>query len=197
LVCEFHAHQVLAAAGLAMPGAQLLDAGGRRFLEIPRFDRVGRGGRLGVVSLLALGAGEIARDWPEAARELLRRGLIDTDSLLTIQQLHAFGELIGNTDMHFGNLAFFLGEAMPLPVTPCYDMLPMLWSPGNQGEIVARAFSPAPPLPAQADSWREAAVWAEDFWARVVADPRLSEGFREIATTAGDTLHRLRQHVGS
>ncbi len=197
LLCEFHAHQVLAAAGLTMPGAQLIDAGGRRFLEIPRFDRVGRGGRLGVVSLLALGAGEMARDWTEAARELLQRGLIDAASLRTIQRLHAFGELIGNTDMHFGNLAFFLGEAMPLPVTPCYDMLPMLWSPGSQGEIMARTFSPAPPLPAQTESWRTAAVWAEDFWARVVADPRLSEGFREIAVTAGDTLRRLRQHVGS
>lgn len=199
LLCEFHAHQVLADAGLALPGARLLDSGGRRFLEIPRFDRNGRGGRTGVVSLEALVAatgGNLSRDWLEAAGNLQRLGLIDADSLAVIRRLSAFGELIGNTDMHFGNLAFFLTDTLPLRVTPAYDMLPMLWSPGNQGELIERRFAPAPPVPAMTEAWREAEGWAEGFWARVADGGRLSDGFSGIARGAAETLRRLRRHVG-
>lgn len=123
-------------------------------------------------------------------------GLIDADSRAIIRRLSAFGELIGNTDMHFGNLAFFLNDTLPLRVTPAYDMLPMLWSPGSQGELIERRFAPAPPVPAMTDAWREAAGWAEDFWARVAGDERLSDVFARIATDAVETLRRLRRHVG-
>lgn len=198
LLCEFHAHQVLAGAGVANGGARLLDAGGRRFLEIQRFDRNGPGGRRGVVSLEALASsllGSLSRNWIEAAAELHGRGLIDAGSLATIRRLQAFGELIGNSDMHFGNLAFFLTDSLPLRVTSAYDMLPMLWSPGSQGEIIGRTFAPAPPLPAMTDAWREAAVWAEDFWTRVAGDGRLSPDFAGLAGGALDLVRRLRRHV--
>ena len=196
LLCEFHAHQILAEIELAHPGARLLDADGRRFLEIPRFDRSGGGGRTGVVSLEALTAatgGNLSRDWTAAAADLHRRGLIDADSLAVIRRLSAFGELIGNSDMHFGNLAFFLTDTLPLRVTPAYDMLPMLWSPGSQGELIARDFAPAPPVPAMAGYWREAAGWAVDFWNRVAGDVRLSAEFVEIARQAEDQIRRMQR----
>jgi HipA-like C-terminal domain len=198
LACEFHAHEVLAEAGLALAGARLMDAGGRRFLEIPRFDRSGAAGRMGVVSLEALSAASagLARDWNTAGAELLRRGLINAGSLATIQRLQTFGELIGNSDMHAGNLAFFLGDTLPLPVTPCYDMLPMLWAPGAQGEIVKRRFAPAPPGPSLLDPWRDAAAMALDFWNRVAADSRLSPDFARTAAEAGNVVRQLRGHVG-
>ncbi|MES2438315.1 MAG: type II toxin-antitoxin system HipA family toxin YjjJ [Verrucomicrobiota bacterium] len=199
LLCEFHAHQILAEVGLANPGARLLDAGGRRFLEIPRFDRIGPGGRRGVVSLEALASsliGSLSRNWIEATTAFHQRGLIDGENLSTIRRLHAFGELIGNSDMHFGNLAFFLDDTLPLQVTPSYDMLPMLWSPGNQGEIIERRFSPAPPLPAMVEPWREAAGWAENFWERVAADQRLSAEFGRMVREAGSVVRQLRNHVG-
>jgi HipA-like C-terminal domain len=199
LACEFHAHEVLAEVGLTNPGARLLDAGGRRFLEIPRFDRRGPGGRRGVVSLEALAGasiGLLTRDWIGAAVELQRRGLIDDGAVATIRRLHAFGELIGNTDMHFGNLAFFLDDTLPLRVTPAYDMLPMLWAPGSQGEIVERRFAPAPPLPAMTESWREAAGWAEIFWDRVAADDRISPDFVRMSREVGAVVGQLRRHVG-
>lgn len=199
LLCEFHAHQILAEAGLANPGVRLLDAGGRRFLEIPRFDRIGPGGRRGVVSLEALASsliGSLSRNWLDATTEFHRRELIDGGSLASVQRLHAFGELIGNTDMHFGNLAFFLENSLPLRVTPAYDMLPMLWSPGSQGEIMERPFAPEPPLPAMTEPWREAAAWAADFWSRVAADPRLSPGFSQIAREGESMVRQLRRHVG-
>ena len=113
-----------------------------------------------------------------------------------IRRLSAFGELIGNTDMHFGNLAFFLTDALPWRVAPAYDMLPMLWSPGSQGEMIERRFTPAPPLPTMTDAWREAAVWAGDFWGRVMEDGRLSAEFAGMARDAGAVVQRLRAHVG-
>lgn len=197
LACEFHAHEVLAEAGLSNPGARLLDAGGRRFMEIPRFDRSGASGRMGVVSLQALTAASVGlvRDWSTAARELERRGLIDAGSLAAIQRLQAFGELIGNSDMHSGNLAFFLGDTLPLQVTPSYDMLPMQWAPGPQG-IVNRPFAPAPPVPMLLEPWRDASAMAQDFWDRVAADTRISPGFRRAAEDAGGVVRQLRGHVG-
>ena len=195
LLCEFHAHEVLAENGLATNGARLLDAAGRRFLEIPRFDRVGAGGRQGVVSLESLHAASIAsvtrRDWPTAALELLHEGLVDEEAVATVRRLHAFGELIGNIDMHFGNLAFWLTDTLPFQVAPAYDMLPMLWAPSLQGEIVARTFAPAPPLPAAREYWQEAMEWATEFWQKVAADPRLSAEFSDYAKQAMLALRRL------
>ena len=152
-----------------------------------------------MVSLEALAAsliGSLARDWLEATTELHRRGLIDRGSFSAIQRLHAFGELIGNTDMHFRNLAFFLDDTLPFRGTPAYDMLPMLWAPGSQGELMERQFAPAPPLPAMTEPWREAAEWAEDFWSRVAADPRLSPGFGTMAREGAAVVRQLRRHVG-
>jgi len=198
LACEFHAHEVLAGAGLSNPGVRLLDSGGRRFLEVPRFDRIGASGRLGVVSLDSLSAASVglARDWNTAADGLLRIGLIDADSLLVIQRLQAFGELIGNSDMHAGNLTFFLGDTLPLRVTPCYDMLPMMWAPSPQGEIVNRPFAPAPPVPNLIEPWRDAAALAEDFWERVVGDDRITPSFALIAENALGVVRQLMRRNG-
>lgn len=199
LVAELVAHQTLAEAGLAGTGAELIHADGRSFLEITRFDRTAGGGRRGLVSLQALLAatGNLhLRDWPAAAETLQRLRLIDEDSVRTIRLLHAFGELIGNSDMHAGNLSFFMGNSQPFRLAPAYDMLPMLWAPGPQGEIVPRRFAPAPPLPSLLPIWREAAVLAERFWERLSDDGRLSAEFSGEARSARATFHHLRKHVG-
>ena len=196
LTCEFHAHQVLAEAGLAMPGARLLDAGGRRFLEAPRFDRQGAGGRIGVVSMEALAAsllGTQTRNWSEVGNMLHRDGFIDAATLNTIHVLQNFGELIGNTDMHLGNLAFFLSDTLPFRLTPSYDMLPMLWAPGAQGELIERRFAPQPPIPSMAVAWRTAAELAKNFWQQLAEDPRLSPAFAQIARNAITTIAILKK----
>lgn len=106
------------------------------------------------------------------------------------------GELIGNTDMHAGNLAFWFTDAGPLAVAPAYDMLPMLWAPAAGGELVSRRFAPQPPTPAQSESWRTAAGWAVDFWTRVAADEMVSAGFRKVAEQAGEQVENLRRRFG-
>ena len=97
--------------------------------------------------------------------------------------------------MHFGNLSFFLGDSLPFQLTPAYDIVPMLWAPGSQGEIIARRFAPAPPLPEMLEPWQDAASRAEDFWGRVAGDQRLSGEFAKIARDAGAVVRQLRRHM--
>lgn len=199
LLCEFHAHRALADAGWSLPGARLLDAGGRRFLELPRFDRSGAGGRSGVVSLGALTTaldGTLTRNWLDSTPVLEAIGLMDASAHDQIRSLRCFGELIGNTDMHAGNLAFFLSDAMPLRVTPAYDMLPMLWAPGPQGEIIERAYAPAPPIPSMTQAWCRAAEVARRFWESLIGDPRLSPSLAEGVQQAHVVFLRLCGRVG-
>ncbi|MBK9990594.1 MAG: type II toxin-antitoxin system HipA family toxin YjjJ [Verrucomicrobia bacterium] len=188
LVAEAHALEVLHGAGEVQTVPRVFDAGGRRFLEMERFDRFGSQGRRGVASLRALheafGTAD-TNDWTVAAAGLMERGLLTTETMRSIQLRHMFGSLIGNTDMHFGNLAFWLDDAVPFSLAPTYDMLPMLWAPGAGGELVPRALSIRPPLPAQAAHWRIAAGWARAFWALVADDSRVSQEFAVVAREAG------------
>lgn len=195
LLAEAMAHAVLTDAGATSGHGQLLEAGERRFWEMTRFDRVGRRGRRGMVSLgglvpESLGAGSGA--WLSGARTLHHQGLIESAAWRSIRQFHAFGELIGNTDMHAGNLAFWLDDTLPFRLTPIFDMLPMLWAPTPQGEVVPRHFAPAPPLPEHRDDWCEAAGWAEDFWLRMVEETRLTPDFRSLAQEALATVRQRR-----
>jgi hypothetical protein len=76
-------------------------------------------------------------------------------------------------------------------------MLPMLWAPGAQGEIVSRRFAPAPPVPTLLEPWLDAAVMAEDFWERVAGDARLTPEFAASAGEALEVVRQLRRHVAS
>src|SRR3546814_15107976 len=108
--------------------SELVDADGYTCLEVQRFDRTANVlGRRGFVSLLALDAafvGDGARDWSLAAERLAALGLITADTAARIARLYWFGRLIGNSDMHPGNLGFHLVDAGPLGLAPAYDMLP-------------------------------------------------------------------------
>jgi len=128
--------------------------------------------------------------------DLQRAGLVDDDALWAARRLQAFGELIGNTDMHFGNLSFWFDDRLPFRVAPAYDMLPMLWAPGPLGELMERRFNPAPPAPSMLAAWREAAPWAAEFWQDLAADERLTGEFARFAREASATVRRLRTFVG-
>jgi hypothetical protein len=71
-------------------------------------------------------------------------------------------------------------------------MLPMLWAPSAQGELVDRRHAPEPPIPTMRDAWHEAAEWAGHFWNNLASDQRLSNEFICIAEQAIETLTRLR-----
>jgi hypothetical protein len=71
-------------------------------------------------------------------------------------------------------------------------MLPMVWSPSVQGEVVVRELVPRAPLPGAAGTWGEVAAWAVDFWRRMAEDAAVSAEFAEIARRAGAQVERMR-----
>jgi hypothetical protein len=195
LIAEAVAQSILHAQGETLAAPRLVHAGDRLFLETPRYDRAGPHGRRGVVSLRALHdafPGPDAHLWTAAAAHLRARDLIDDAALRSIRLRHAFGRLIGNSDMHFGNLAFWFDDALPFRLAPAYDMLPMQWAPTVGDATPDPAFAPALPLPADREIWQEASAWADEFWHRVAANPLVTPAFAAIASRASETLARLR-----
>lgn len=198
LICEGLANQLLAEHGHADPRDELVWSQGQLCLESTRFDRIGAHGRRGSVSLAALSdAHDGIRDsWPAAAERLQQDGWLTSATVEQIRLRWWFGQLIGNTDMHFGNLGFFLDEALPLQLAPSYDMLPMLYRPASNGSLPPRVYQPPPPLPAVMTLWRQAAGMAAVFWQRVAQHPQLSADFRAIAVDNQARLDSLRQRFG-
>jgi serine/threonine protein kinase HipA of HipAB toxin-antitoxin module len=109
LLAEHHALQILSNAGVAAARSEVIDYGGQRFLAVERFDRVGMRGRCGVFSLAAVDAefaGMARSPWQVVTATLAATGHINTQAHEGAALSYAFGTLIGNTDMHHGNLSF-------------------------------------------------------------------------------------------
>jgi hypothetical protein len=199
LQCEHLASQALRNAGIAAAPTEVLEAEGRRFLQSTRFDRTATLGRRSYVSLRALDAAYLGRAraaWTSMADLLLDQGWLTAEDAETMRALGLFGELIGNTDMHFGNLAFALADAAPLGLVPAYDMLPMLYAPGPNGAIVGQNFQPPVPLPRYHAAWLRAAQAAQQFWAAVESGGEISTGFRVLAAANGESVRRLLARFG-
>jgi HipA-like protein len=201
LWCEARALAVIAQSGQAKAvEAVVHDVDGWRFLETVRFDRAGTRGRRAVLSLEAI-ANEYLGDresWTAAAA-LLSGGASAPYSLPApeasrLRWLDAFGQLIGNTDRHFGNVAFLVEGGGALRVAPAYDMLPMLLAP-SADLLVERPYTPAPPSGANLAEWKAAAPWAARYWRELAADPRLDPTVRQVAEAAGQALDRIGRAV--
>jgi hypothetical protein len=128
--------------------------------------------------------GSDQRNWLSGAEPLHAQGLIDADDLERIRFLDAFGRLIGNDDMHYGNLRFFAeSEQASLRLAPVYDMLPMHYRPAVSGLVRNKPF----PLPApdrrHADLWHRAITLAITFWQRAAADMRIDTKFRSVCAS--------------
>lgn len=209
LVCE---HLALQAAA-TLPGVQaarsdVVQTAGRTLLEVERFDRHGLHGRSALVSLATLDAtwlGDGSRDWPHLAARLAAVGLLDAQAVAAIQHISWFGRLIGNTDMHTGNLSFRptaqspAGAAQPqqkgFAPAPVYDMLPMLYAPLPGGEVPARQFTPELPLPAQRAVWNTACTAATAFWLAAAQDSRISAPCRTICAANACLLQQVAERI--
>nr|WP_315480235.1 type II toxin-antitoxin system HipA family toxin YjjJ [uncultured Rhodoferax sp.] len=191
LVCEHLALQTLADAGIAAATSRISTGAGRVFLEVERFDRTPINaanplglGRIGMVSLMVYEAEYVGAmdNWAATANRMQERGLLRPADARTLRLLEAFGELIANTDRHYGNISLLLDDD-DWALAPAYDMLPMLYAPVG-GELVPRNFAQRPlqPTAATLPEWPQALALARSFWAAASADARISEGFREIAS---------------
>jgi hypothetical protein len=95
LVCEHLALQTLAASGIpAAPSRILMDAG-RVFLEVVRFDRSAKNGRVGMVSLMAYDNEYVGKidNWANTADRMASRKLLtdgDADRLRFLAACRAF-----------------------------------------------------------------------------------------------------------
>lgn len=192
LACENIALELLRAEGLPAAMARSLSIEGRRFLEVERFDRVGSRGRKALLSLGAIDDEYFGhRDtWTKAAQRMLTARRLDPEDARSMRWLDSFGQLIGNSDRHFGNLSFFVEEDGRFRLAPVYDMLPMLFAPVGT-DLIERRFEPAPPTADNLDVWPQAARCAATYWGRLGALGELSHEFRQLALHCRDVVETL------
>jgi len=175
LVCEFTALKILKKYRLPAAKAELFFSKKRAFLEYQRIDRIGRYGRLATSSLSGIDAafiGASGGSWAEAMRAA--KSLFSEKDISAAERAYNFGLAIGNTDMHFGNISFYIGRGVPFELAPIYDMLPMRYAPLSDGTLLRGALKSIPPTP-------QSRAMAKDFWLAVAADRRVSGEFRKIA----------------
>jgi hypothetical protein len=183
LIAEYLGHRVLEEYGIAACRSRFLEYDDRVFLECDRFDRIGAGGRRGVVSLFALDAARYGRldTWTASAERLAAEALLSLKDAERIRFLDAFGALIANTDRHFGNVTLFDDYQGKFELAPVYDMLPMLFAP-QDGQMMARQFELIPARAEWLAVWASARTLAEIYWDRVAQEPRISADFRQLGT---------------
>lgn len=199
LLAEHLAGRVLTDSGLEAVEGRIVDIGPRRFLEVERFDRVGPLGRRAVLSLTSLDSefvGDAVSPWPVLAARLATSGVVTSEAAEVATVLYSFGVLIGNTDMHNGNLSFVSEHGRPYEIAPAYDMLPMAFRPGSGGNLPnslnsANLQSCIPPV-----TWRQALDLAEAYLARMRADGRFTEGWMPCMAALGRHVEDARQRIG-
>lgn len=185
LLAEHLAAQVLARHGIAAARTRIEASDTRTYLISERFDRFGAHGRRHAVAI-----GEVHKafvpdhytHWAASSAVLVRQGRLPAADHQTVATLLAFGRLIGNSDMHSGNLALFV--ALPdllkgrFTLAPAYDMLPMRWRPnpslGSNPEYAA--FEPD-----QASLSSPAVAMARDYWAALADHADLGRALRRTA----------------
>lgn len=200
LHAEALALEVLAEHGVPVARARIVQTARRTALESERFDRVpvppagaGAGrpegmleGRRHVVPLHAVHeafVGGPRRHWADSVAVLARQRRLPAAAAAQVEALLRFGRLIGNSDMHFGNLSLSVEPgavaAGRFELAPVYDMLPMRWRPDPaSGALDWLPFTPEP-----ADLQSPARAVAAAFWDRVSGHAPLSGGLRELART--------------
>jgi hypothetical protein len=197
LIAEHTANAVLRKNGFQTAEIKgLQDIRGRRYLESVRFDRIGPLGRRGMISIGSLDAalvGSSQSNWVEPATALHKEGYISRQDLEAVRDLYSFGQMVANTDMHPGNLSFFLPEQEDeqFSLCPVYDMLPMLYRPNPHGEIIPRNFKMELPKPENQESRERMYPIALEYWETLTRDEKISEEFRQITTQAQHDLQTL------
>jgi hypothetical protein len=179
--------------------ARWLEVDGWRFLVVERFDRLGASGRRGVLSLLALAKKHLGHldSWTAAAAPLQRAPFhLPAADAAALRWLDAFGQLIGNTDRHFGNVAFLV-DGGRLRLAPAYDMLPMTLALSAEGGAAPRGLRVEPPTGANLDVWPDAAAHATRFWSRVRDAAELEEDLRAFAADAISRIASVKERLAT
>lgn len=111
------------------------------------------------------------------ARALLTEEIITSQAFNTACLLWAFGTLIGNTDMHSGNLSCLSEGRRPYELAPAYDMTLMAFAPTAGGGLPGRALELTAAEQVSAAAWKEALAMAQVFVRRVEGEEGFGAGF--------------------
>jgi hypothetical protein len=200
LLAEHLTLETLADAdGVGAARSRMVDVGAQRFLEVQRFDRVGACGRHALLSLACLDGefvGNAAAPWPVVTAELARQAVITRQAHAGAASQYAFGTLIGNTDMHAGNLSFVGDRVRPYALSPVYDMLPMAFGPSADG-VARGTVAPAHLHPSvDGDTWRAARSLAEQYLTRLNDDIRFTAAFQPCIAALRGHLDDAVQRIG-
>lgn len=211
LHAEALALQVLSSHGVPVAATECVQTAQRSYLVSSRFDRLtsepslpsqkkgaatGRRHALPLHAVHASFVGGPQQHWAATCEALERQGQLPAGSGYQVRALMHFGRLIGNSDMHFGNLSL-LTDAMALwhhpalrlkprfSLAPVYDMLPMHWRPDPAtGELYW-----TPLALDDIDLRGPAREVAQEFWERATELKATSRGFRGLA---GEMARRVR-----
>jgi len=198
LAAEHLAAQVLLAAGVPAVSSRLLEIAGRRFLEVERFDRVGLLGRRALHSLAALEAelvGDAQSPWPVLTARLAAQGVVTAEAAELAELLFAFGTLIGNSDMHNGNLSFVAEHGRPYQLAPAYDMLPMAFAPRSGGALPADLPPARLHASVEATTWQRALALADKFVASMKPEERFSADWAQCVDALVRHIEDARRRI--
>jgi hypothetical protein len=189
LPLEHLALRALDEVGVPAAKTALLSSPDYVFLEVQRFDRQGRHGRVGMLSCGSVDDEFFgARDsWSEFAARCEQARYLSHEDARRIDVMAAFSELIGNGDRHFENISVLLGEDGEYQgIAPAYDILPMRYA--SIGAGLDPELSPIQPklgsIGAQPTVWARAAEAARRFWLNVQSSPTdlpISPAFQDLA----------------
>lgn len=199
LVCEHHALTTLNENGLSAAHSEIMEDGGRVFLEVRRFDRTDQGGRLPLYSGTVVDAEFVGlgQDWVAVVSRLHQRGQLPEPDLDDVRVAWLFGCFIGNSDMHLGNLSFTSDDLKTFRLAPLYDMLPMMLAPlARDDRLPGGNLSVPVKLPETGRFWERAAGMAGDFWGRVSRDERVSDSMRDMAKGFLEDVEAERRQYG-
>lgn len=167
------------------------DAIERLYLISRRFDRTGTYGRHGIISLKMIDAefvGGREQRWPMICQSLAGSGMLKPSDIETIKILYCYGKLIGNTDMHSGNLSFFHDTHKKFELCPTYDMLPMYYSPSSNGFMHHDVPQITIDADIDKDAWAAALQLATEFWEEIQNHEMISRDFKCISENFLKTL---------
>jgi hypothetical protein len=189
---EALALKVLAQHGLAAAHADVVSSARRTYLISERFDRVGERGRRHVVSIGAAHAGFVAtgyNHWAASCEQLVRQKRLSPADADTAALLWHFGRLIGNTDMHLGNLGLLVDKdglaKGRFQLAPVYDMLSMRWRPDP---AYGGAADYAPFEPDMISAASPARALAHAFWLELASLDEVSAALRKVAGVMAQRL---------
>ena len=199
---EKRALEKLQANGIASAQTEIVKTAKRTCLESRRFDRgldrSAMGAMRHIVSAAAVHDEFVQAprvNWVVTCEALVKQNLLSGSDARNVVLGYLFGQFIGNTDMHFGNLSFFVDDvANPVFVpTPVYDMLPMMWRPDIHSGNLEPSPLREPLLPiGYAAEVALARTWAIDYWQQASSDTEISADLRELCT---ENARRLRNGV--